>query len=215
MSAAKSDIIANLDADIACLQETHKDLVPPKIPGMHLIIHHPSPVHGSAIYVRDKSVNKTSTDLSDGGLEILQVDTEHLNITSVYKPRAIPFTWPHTCHNTSKASLYIGDFNRHSTTWGYNETNSDGEAVEAWAATKDLRLLHDAKDPTSFQSTRWRRGYNPDVVFISSRHYRNIDKFVGNPIPKTQHRPILIDIRPIIRPQRPQQRPRFNFRKAN
>ncbi len=142
--------------------------MPPKTLGMHLIIHHPSPVHGSAIYVRDKSVIKTSTDLSDEGLEILQVDTEHLNITSVYKPPAIPFTWPHTWHDTSKASLYIGDINSHSVTWGYNETNNDGEAVEAWAATKDLRLLHDAKDPTSFQSTRWRRGYNPDLVFISS-----------------------------------------------
>ncbi len=115
MFAAKSEIIASLEADIVCPQETHKDLVPPKIPGMHLIIHHPSPVHGSAIYVRDKSAIKTSTDLSGGGLEILQVDTEHLNITSVYKPPAISLTWPYTCHNT-KASLYIGDFNSHSTT---------------------------------------------------------------------------------------------------
>ncbi len=91
MSAAKSEIIASLDADIFCLQETHKELVPPEIPGMHIIIHHPSPVHGSAIYMRDKSVIKTSTDLSDGEIKILQVDTEHLNITSVYKPPAIPF----------------------------------------------------------------------------------------------------------------------------
>ncbi len=105
MSAAKSEIRASLDADIVCLQETHKDLVSPNIPGIHLIIHHPSPVHGSAIYVRDKSVIQTSPDLSDGGLEILQVDTEHLKMTSVNKPPAIPFTWPHTCHNTSKASL--------------------------------------------------------------------------------------------------------------
>ncbi len=215
MSAAKAEIIASFDADIICLQETHKDIVLPKIPGMHLILHHPSPVHGSAIFARDKSVIKTSIDLSDGGLEILQVDTEHLNITSVYKPPATPFSWPHTCHNTNKASLFIGDFNSHSTTWGYNETNSDGEAVEAWATVKDLRLLHDAKDPNSFQSARWRRGYNPDLAFITSRHYLNIEKTMGNPVPKTQHRPILIEIRPTLRPQKSQQIPRFNFRKAN
>ncbi|KAK3892429.1 hypothetical protein Pcinc_003662 [Petrolisthes cinctipes] len=147
--------------------------------------------------------------------EILQVDTGHLNITSVYKQPATPFTWKHTCHNADKASLYIGDFNSHSTTWGYNETNTDGEAVEAFAAVKDLRLLYDAKDPTSFQSARWRRGYNPDLAFISSKHYRYIEKSMGNPIPKTQHQTILIDVRPVIRPQKPQQRPRFNFRKAN
>ncbi|KAK3885135.1 hypothetical protein Pcinc_010617 [Petrolisthes cinctipes] len=155
-SATKSEIIATLNADI-CLQETHEDLVPPKIPGMHLIIHRPSPVHGSAIYARDN----------------------------------------------------------HSTTWGYIETNTDGEAVEAFAAVKDLRLLYDAKDSTSFQSACWRRGYNPDLACISSKHYGNIEKSMGNPIPKTQHRPILIDGRLVIRPQKPQQRPRFNFWKAN
>ncbi len=83
MSAAKSEIIASFDADIICLQETHKDIVLPKIPGMHLILHHPNPVYGNVIFARDKSVIKTSTDLSYGGLEILQVDTKYLNITSV------------------------------------------------------------------------------------------------------------------------------------
>ncbi len=201
ISTTKAEILTNLDTDIICLQETHKDTVPPRMPGMHLAIHHPSPVHGSAIYTSDGSVIKSSTDLSEGGLEILQVDTEHLNIIAVYKPPATPFAWPDTLHLSNKASLVTGDFNSHSTTWGYCDTNSDGEAVEKWAAANDLTLLYNAKDHGTFQSARWRSSYNPDLAFITSRHNRNVEKFVGNPVPRTQHRPVMIDIRPVIRPR--------------
>ena len=215
ISVNKSELLANLEADILCLQETHKDLVPPRIPGMHLVIFHSSPVHGSAIFARDKSIILNSKDISDGGLEILQVDTEHINITTVYKPPPTNFTWPQTHQLGNKACLVIGDFNSHSTSWGYSHTNSDGEAVENWASTHDLTLLHDAKDKASFQSARWRRGYNPDLAFVSSRHYQNVEKLIGDPIPKSQHRPIIIDTKPVIRPRETKPKPRFNFRKAN
>lgn len=215
MSTTKSEILANLDSDIICLQETHRDPMPPRIPGMHLIIHHPSPIHGSAIYARDKSAIKSSADFSEGGIEILQVGTVHFKITCVYKPPATPFRWPQTLHLNDETNLVVGDFNSHSTTWGYSNTNRDGEAVEEWAASNDLSIVYDAKHPATFQSARWRRGYNPDLALISTRHYQNIEKSVGDPIPRTQHRPIVITIRPVIKPQITNLKPRFNFRKAN
>ena len=57
LSSAKLELLASLNADIICVQEAHKDSVPPKLPGMHLVIHHTSPVYGSAVYARDPSVN--------------------------------------------------------------------------------------------------------------------------------------------------------------
>ena len=89
------------------------------------------------------------------------MDTEHINITSVYKPLFASFIWLQTHEIGTKAGLIIGDFNNHSTNWGYNETDSDSEAVESWAMAHDLTMLHDATDDFSFQSSRWRRGYNP------------------------------------------------------
>lgn len=78
-----------------------------------------------------------------------------------------------------------------------------------------LYIGDDTEDLTSFQSAHWRRGYNPDLAFISSRYYLSIDKSVGNHFPRAQHRPIISDIKPVIRLQAIQHKPRFNFRKAN
>ena len=47
LSPIKTDLLADLNTNILCLQETHKDTAPPAIPGMHLIIHHGSRVHGT------------------------------------------------------------------------------------------------------------------------------------------------------------------------
>ena len=214
ISETKTELLANLQANILCLQELHKDQAPPTIPGMHLIIHHPSPVYGIAIYAQDKYIILNSKDHSADGLEILQVDTELINITSVYKPQPASFTWPQTHQIGTKAGLIIGDFNSHSTNWGYNETDSDGEAVENWAVAHDLVMLHDAKGDFSFQSSRWRRGYNPDLAFVTSRYHQNFVKSIGDPIPKSQHRPLIIDIKPVITPHETKPKVRFNFLKA-
>ena len=62
ITPTKCDILSDLQADILCIQETHKDTAPPTIHVMHLIIHFPHLKHGSAIYARDKSVITSSQD---------------------------------------------------------------------------------------------------------------------------------------------------------
>ena len=108
----------------------------------------------------------------------------------------------------------IGDFNSHSTSWGYDETNADGEAVEEWATKLNLTILHSAKDNPSFNSARHRKGYNPDLTFVSARHINNFERKIGDPIPKSQHRPIVLT-KLVLRPQGTKYIPRFNFRKAD
>ena len=216
LTFTKAKLLASLNADVLCLQETHKDSVPPNIQGMHLIIHHPSRVHGSAIYAKDKSTIIQSDDISHGEIEILQVKMEQITIISVYKPPPIPFDWPINHNIDNQICLILGDFNSHSTTWGYSHTDTNGEAVERWAINKDLSLLHDSKDEPSFQSARWRRGYNPDLIFISARHIGNFKKHVEHPIPRSQHRPLSILAKPVIQPTINNKKiNRFNFRKAN
>lgn len=75
----------------------------------------------------------------------------------------------------------IGEFNSHSTSYGYTETNKDGNAAEEWAERNQLFLLHDAKLPASFNSGQWRREYNPDNIFGSVKIEPQRHKYVKRP----------------------------------
>ena len=95
ISDVKTELLSKLEADILCVQETHKEPTPPDIPGMHLIVHHGSNVYGSAVYARNKSIIVNSEkDISEHGQETLKVETTKMTIISIYKPPASPFKWP-------------------------------------------------------------------------------------------------------------------------
>ena len=214
ITCTKCDILSNLQVDILCLQETHKDTTPPKIRGMHLIVHHEHPKHGSAIYAQDKSIITASLDLSFEEMEILRVETSQITITSVYKPPTKPFAWPQIVNPESRPMITIGDFNSHSTLWGYDQNDSNGDIMENRAAPNDYTILHSPKDKPTFMSARWKKGYNPDLAFVSSRYFSSFERTVEDPIPKSQHRPVTLSTKPAVKAMESNQIPRFNFRKA-
>ena len=115
----KCDILSDLRPDILCPQETHKESTPPNICGMHLIVHHEHPKHGSAIYAQEKTTITSSQDLSLQVVEILRVETAQLTITSVYKPPKTPFAWPQSLNSVSKPIITVSDFNSYNTPWRY------------------------------------------------------------------------------------------------
>ena len=157
ITRTKCNILSNLQVDILCLHETHKDTMPPKIRGMHLIVHHEHPKHGSAIYARDKSIITAPLDLSFEEMEILRVETSQMTITSVYKTPTKPFAWPQIVNPESRPMITIGDFNSHSILWGYDQNDSNGDIVENWAAFNDNTILHSLKDKPKFRSARWKK----------------------------------------------------------
>ena len=118
----------------------------------------------------------------------------------MYKPPPELFRLP-ALGQRIKPHIVIGDFNSHSTLWGYTTTNSDGESVEQCADSNSLSLIHNAKLPKSFNSAIWKKGYNPYIIFVSSN------------ISRTQHRPICVTVNPIIVPQTPTSKRRFNRKK--
>ena len=85
---------------------------------------------------------------------------------SVYKPPNNQLALPALGHR-DLPHIVIGDFNSHSTLWGYDTTYNNGEAVEQWADSCDLTIIHDVKLQKSFNSARWKKGYNPDLIFAS------------------------------------------------
>ena len=126
-------------------------------------------------------------------VEFITVELPGVVVHSLYKPPPEPFLLP-SLGQRIKPHIVIGDFNSHSTLWGYTTTDSDGEAVEQWADSNRVSLIHNAKLPKSFNSAIWKKGYNPDL--ISSLYLRtfricvrslywiqpipeNYDRFIG------------------------------------
>ena len=104
--------------------------------------------------------------------------------------------------------------NSHSALLGYTTTNRDGESVEQWVDSKQP-VTHNAKLPKSFNSAIWKKGYNPDLILVSSNISYMCEKSALDPIPRTQHRPLCVTVNPIIVPQSTTSRRRFNLKKAN
>ena len=60
--------------------------------------------------------------------------------------------------------------------------------------------MHDAKHPPSFNSARWKAGYNPDTAFVNQTISSLCKKGVLDPVPRTQHRPISVSVHAAVTP---------------
>ena len=114
---------------------------------MKLAIERPHEQYGSALFVKPSAIIETTSKTDDNNIEILTVELSGVIVTSVYKPPGSPFVYSDQLENPKKKPrLIIGDFNSHSTQWGYKETDKDGEAVEEWIDTKQLNLIHNPQN---------------------------------------------------------------------
>ena len=157
LSANKASILSELckiqHCHCPCLKETHraKDQARPKIPGMTLVAECPHNKHGSSIFVRDGLKVNSISVCEEENVEVITVELPGVVVHSLYKPPPESFLLP-PLGQRIKPHIVIRDFNSHSTLWGYTTTDSDGEAVEQWADSNRLSLIHNAKLPKSFNS---------------------------------------------------------------
>ena len=176
LSAAKQQLIADLrhrhQCAVVCIQETHRgpDNIRPSISGMDLAIERPHSQYDSAIFVTSGTIVNT-TSLSDiNNIEILRVEINGISVNSVFKPPGERFSFHQPLTPVGdQHQVIIVDFNSRISTWGYATTNTDGELVQDWTEYQILSPMHDPKLPSSFNSGRWRRGYNHDIIFASNR----------------------------------------------
>ena len=78
-----------------------------------------------------------------------------------------------------------------------------------------MSLIHNARLPKSFNSEIWKKGYYPDLIFLSSNISDMCEKSVMGPMPRTQHCPICVTVNPVIVQQPITSRRRLNPKKAN
>ena len=205
LSAAKQQLVADLSSRhqcaVICMQETHRgpNDIRSNVPGMDLVIERPHAQHGSAIFVTSGTIVDATSLTEVNNIEILRVDLRGISVTSVYKPpgERVSFHKPLTAVGDQQ-QVIIGDFNSHSSTRGYATTNTDGELVEYWAENQRLSLIHDPKLPSSFNSGRWRRVYNPDIIFATNPIAGCCNKIVMELVPRSQHRPIGVQVKAAI-----------------
>ena len=114
LTASKASMVSEMckreHCHCLCLQETHRapHLARPKIPGMTLIAKRPHIKYGSAILMR--------SDLKVKGVSVWEQDNVELILIEM-----------HGVGHGNLPHIVIGDFNSHSTTWGY--TNTDDKTI--------------------------------------------------------------------------------------
>ena len=154
----------------------------PRIPGMSIVAARLQDKYGSAIFIKDDlKVNSISVTASNH-VEVITAELPDVVVHSVYKPPSEQFVLPPLGHR-SLPHIVIGDFNSHNTIWGYDATHNNGVAVEQWEESNSLTLINDAKLQKSFNSSRWKKGYKPDLIFSSSSIDNMCVKSVLNHIP--------------------------------
>ncbi|XP_047996338.1 uncharacterized protein LOC125234175 [Leguminivora glycinivorella] len=217
-----SRLLADHKIDVLCIQETHtkddQDMENRgQIPGYQLIkaLNHRS--YGIATYIRAglKANVVYFDDSADNYIIVIQIDD--IKIANIYKPPSA--SWanngpPHFAH----PCVYTGDFNSHHTSWRYSTDDVNGLVLTQWAETFNLFLVFDAKERGTFRSARWRKDYNPDLVFVTkdaTGRALQASRAVLRDFPNSQHRPVFVEVGLKIPLVNSMPLPRWNFGRAD
>ena len=209
------------DIDVACIQETHLN------PNHRFIVRGYQTFRmdrvgrhkGGVLTLVRNSIPATEIDVNtDQQAEIhgvkITIENTVITIYNLYCPAdkelslQLLNTLPENC-------IVLGDFNSHSTLWGYQTTDRRGDEVEDWQIENHLVLLNDPEDPPTFFSRRWISTSTPDLAFatddLSSKTSRNVQCQLAG----SDHRPVKLAISLRYKPHPAKTFPRWNYKKAD
>ena len=144
----------------------------------------------------------------------ITVDNSTINILNLYCPPDKDLSLQHI-HVPSQNCLAVGDFNSHSTSWGYGETDRRGDEVEDWQIENNMLLLNDPEDPPTFFSRRWISMSTLDLAFATEDLSRKTNRKVLSQLAGSDHRTVLLAVNLQYRPSNPKTFPRWNYKKAD
>ena len=128
------------------VSKTPKDHTRPRIPGMALVAERPHNKHGMSVFRDGLKMNNISV-CEEGNVELITVELSGVIVHYMYKPPSI--------FQQSQYTLGIHHNKQRRIICGEMDSNS-------------LSLILNAKLPKSFNSAIWKKGYNPDLIFVSS-----------------------------------------------
>ncbi|KAK7091308.1 hypothetical protein V1264_009008 [Littorina saxatilis] len=209
------------DIDIACIQETHlTENLRFTIRGYQTYRADREKRHkgGVLILIKNHLPAKHITLDTDGQAEITGVDItlqngKQIRIYNIYCPADRQLSL-HKMEVPQDGCLIIGDFNSHSHSWGYNETDSRGEEVEDWQIEQHLYLLNSPEDPPTFYSRRWMTSTTPDLSFSTNNLQTSAERTVLDQLAGSDHKPVKLTFNLNHHPGDCKPLPRWNYKKA-
>ena len=208
------------DIDIACIQETHlTENLRFTVRGYQTYRLDRENRHKGGVLVLVRN-NIPATQIkvdTDNQSEITGVEIslgeKQIRLYNVYCPQDKALSL-HTMDIACENCIIIGDFNSHSQSWGYSETDTRGEEVEDWQIDNHLQLLNKPEDPDTYLSRRWLTTSTPDLAFISNNLQPGAERRVLDQLAGSDHRPIKISLDLNYRPESSKPLPRWNYQKA-
>ena len=161
------------------------------------------------------NVIKEMGDTSDK-LELIYLNVwkagVHFKIYAAYNP---PNNKPNLdAITTGNKTIFLGDFNAPSKTWGYISTTTIGQIFEDFLDTSNMELVYNNTDPPTYIHYSG-TGTNPDLLFVSS----DISSATSRKViedPGSGHRIVLANIQlPTPNNNCFRSKPSWNFKKAN
>ena len=207
--------------DIACIQETHlTDKNRFSIRGYQTVRQDRlSGSKGGVLILVKNDINisemklKTEDDSEMIGIKLSEHDPQ-LIVYNCYCPPLKSLSLE-KLEIPEEGCIVTGDFNSHSQSWGYRETDARGEEVESWQIDTKLILLNHPDDPPTFYSRRWRTTTTPDLGFATDDIAKCASRTVQDQLAGSDHRPVLLKIDMNIQRMASYAPPRWNFKKAN
>ena len=207
--------------DVACVQETHLN------PGNRFNIRGYQTFRmdregrhkgGVLILVKNSIVAKefeldTRQQAEIHGVEII-LDNKKITLFNLYCPDDKDLSLQ-AMNLPTENCIVVGDFNSHSTSWGYNESNRRGDEVEDWQIENNILLINDPDDTPTFFSRRWLSTTTPDLAFATDDIAKITSRKVQHQLAGSDHRPVLLTVNINYRPSKPTTLPRWNYQKAN
>ncbi|XP_049804080.1 uncharacterized protein LOC126242840 [Schistocerca nitens] len=217
----KGDILTKLlteeKIDVLTLQETHlseENISRLLIPGYEIVGYKAHNKHGIATLIKKELVDNIEETMHHEFA--VGIKLNDMTVYNVYKPPSEKWEQP-VLPNPQHPAVIIGDFNSHHPRWGYQSCDK-GLMLADWADINNYTLIYDAKDTPTFCSGAWGTTSTPDLCFVSSGETGIAlpsKRTVLSRIPRSQHRPVIIDLGIQIPVIKSPPIARWNLRKAN
>ena len=206
--------------DVACIQETHLNKQNKFSIRGYQTFRADREGHkgGVMVLVKNSIAAKDFIVNTDNQAEIqgIQFNAEKtaLTVFNLYCPQDKDLSLQQMDVPTENCIL-AGDFNSHSTCWGYEDTDRRGDEVEDWQIENNLLLLNDPDDPPTFFSRRWLSTSTPDLAFATEDISKKTTRKVLSQLATSDHRPVLLAINLQYKPKNQKTFPRWNYQKAD
>ena len=115
---------------------------------------------------KDLNANSVVVDSHQSNSYVTATEVSGITVVNIYKPPGVEWPTP-ALPILPHPTVYAGDFNSHSTEWGYRVSDKAGDQLSQWASDNSSHLLNDPKQKGTFHSARWKKDYSPDLCFVT------------------------------------------------